>query len=298
MKIKNIILPVILLFGFSASAQEGEPVILSVTYQFKHVDDLKKPNKPIEQEMILRLGKTESRYNSWTDELSMKQPIKISNGDSKASSGGGGNFGFVPTLFLKNKGIQDFDLLQYPNQKKLIRVVTLGNFNYYIESSLPIINWKIYEEKKQIGGYACQKAVGVYAGRTYTAWFAPNLPFKNGPWKLSGLPGLILEARDSKDEVLFLFKEINKGDGKENTALRITRVVKVTEKAFNKAADAFEKDPVGVYQSQLPIGTTQKAQIAFQADNGQFVSGAEGIKLYNKYKNDLKQQKSNPLELK
>lgn len=299
MKTQNIFVLVLVLITLQGFAQKGEPVILSVTYQFKHINDLNKPNKYDEQEMILRLGKTESRYDSWTDEVNRKTLVKsTNNGNSNSTAKSGGKFSFVPTVFVKGKDIQDFDLLQYPALNKLIRIVTLGSSNYVIETSMPVIDWKVYEEKREIGSYTCQKAIGTYAGRIYTAWFAPKLPFRNGPWKLSGLPGLILEAKDSTGEVAFLFKELNTGESNESTAPRKTRIIKVSEKAFERANEAFEKDPVAVYQSQLPIGTIEKAQIVFTDDKGNFYYGEEGKKLYDSYKKDLKQRKNNPLELK
>lgn len=285
------------LLAFHGFAQTGEPVILSVTYQFKHINDLNKPDKPYQEEMILRVGKTESRYSSWTEELNLKKPANdIGGGNSTLVSGG--RYGFVPTVFVQSKGIYDFDLLQYPALHKLSRVVKLGSSNYRIETNLPLIDWKIYQEEKKIGSYTCQKAIGIYSGRSYTVWFAPELPFRNGPWKLWGLPGLILEAKDNKGEVVFLFKELNKGAEKESTAARNARIVRVSEKAFEQASRAFEKDPVGVYQSQLPIGTTEKAQLAFIDDKGNFYYGEEGRKLYDSYKRDLKQRRNNPIEIK
>ncbi|MBB2148277.1 GLPGLI family protein [Pedobacter gandavensis] len=282
---------------FQGFAQKGEPVILNVIYKFKHINDLNKPNKPFEQEMILRLGKTESRYNSWTDEVNMKTAVKNANNSGKSSSSSGGVFGFVPTVFVKSKGVQDFDLLQYPGLDRLVRVVVMGDSNYLIETSLPVIDWKVSEEKKEIGGYTCQKATGTYAGRTYIAWFAPKLPFRCGPWKLSGLPGLILEAKDLTNEVSFTFKELSRPEGIESTAPRKSRVIKVSEKAFDRAYTAFEKDPVSVYQSQLPIGA-DKAQLAYVDDKGVPFYAEEGKKMYESLKTDLKKRKSNPLELK
>ena len=56
------------------------------------------------------------------------------------------------------------------------------------------ISWDISEEKKKIGNYECQKASGNFRGRSYTAWFASEIPSHLGPWKLFGLPGLIFRS--------------------------------------------------------------------------------------------------------
>jgi GLPGLI family protein len=70
------------------------------------------------------------------------------------------------------------------------------------------INWEILEETKGIGNYSCKKAIGKFRGRTYTAWFTEEIPVPAGPWKLFGLPGIILEAHDSKMEFYAVAKEI------------------------------------------------------------------------------------------
>ena len=64
-------------------------------------------------------------------------------------------------------------------------------------------NWKISNETKTIFGYNCIKATTSYRGRDWIAWFAPEISVPFGPWKLHGLPGLILEAYDSKSEVAY-----------------------------------------------------------------------------------------------
>lgn len=63
--------------------------------------------------------------------------------------------------------------------------------------------WEIRDSTKMILGYECVEAVADYRGRRWTAWFAPEIPLREGPWKLCGLPGLILEAYDAGKDYYF-----------------------------------------------------------------------------------------------
>jgi len=42
----------------------------------------------------------------------------------------------------------------------------------------------------------------------YVAWYTPEIPISNGPGKFGGLPGLILELHDPKQETVYLCSEI------------------------------------------------------------------------------------------
>ncbi|NPA45291.1 MAG: GLPGLI family protein [Chlorobi bacterium] len=70
-----------------------------------------------------------------------------------------------------------------------------------IKDKLSDIVWELLTETKKILGYNCTKAVAKYKGKDYEAWFTESLPYSDGPWKFSGLPGLILEIK-SKDGTL------------------------------------------------------------------------------------------------
>ena len=61
----------------------------------------------------------------------------------------------------------------------------------------PKFNWNInFSEVKKMNNYTCNKATMQFRGRSYTAWYTPAIPFFYGPFKFSGLPGLILEIED------------------------------------------------------------------------------------------------------
>jgi GLPGLI family protein len=71
------------------------------------------------------------------------------------------------------------------------------------------IPWIIdYSQEIEILGFKCNKAEGTFRGRVYTVWFTNDIPVKFGPWKLQGLPGLILEVKDNMKQVEFKAEKI------------------------------------------------------------------------------------------
>jgi len=69
-------------------------------------------------------------------------------------------------------------------------------FKVVIRGELEKPKWTILSDStKQIENYTCQMAKGFVRGRNYTVWFTPDIPVLAGPWKLWGLPGLIMSAQ-------------------------------------------------------------------------------------------------------
>ena len=73
---------------------------------------------------------------------------------------------------------------------------------YYTEP-LAEMQWTIGDSVKTVLGYECMVAYTEYHGRRWTVWFTPEIPLQDGPWKLCGLPGLILEASEADGQHAF-----------------------------------------------------------------------------------------------
>lgn len=287
MKAFNFLL-LLSLLGLTTKAQMDEPVVARVNYDFIHVFDLNKPEKPVRQEMLLRLGKSSSKYTNFSTERGIKKiETPVSSSVQTVVAVG------RPMAVVSNPGLPNGEIFQYVADKKLAETASLGIQNYRIETPLAAIDWKISDQKRMISNYNCQKATGRFGGRSWVAWFCAELPFQCGPWKLSGLPGLILEATDSTGEVQFLFKDISKDStGEQITSSRL-RLVPVSREAFNRAKNAFLDDPSASMQAQLKPGTPPPAT-AYIDETGKFTSGEAGAALIKKQKKELR---LNPIEL-
>src|SRR5690242_1523723 len=96
---------------------------------------------------------------------------------------------------IKNKSTHKITVLDYVN--------AIGDrFKY--EDETGILPWQISNVTDTVSSYSCRKATLNFRGRDYVAWFTSDIPVSNGPWKFSGLPGLIIKIEDTQG--LFVFK--------------------------------------------------------------------------------------------
>jgi hypothetical protein len=77
---------------------------------------------------------------------------------------------------------------------------------FILKEKIPSIDWIIMKETRKIGNLQAVHAKGVFGGRTYNVWFTPDIPLPFGPYKLGGLPGLILEAYSEDGIVKYKFE--------------------------------------------------------------------------------------------
>ena len=139
-----------------------------------------------------------------------------------------------------------------PAENKLTYTDKLMEDMFYVED-LPTFNWTMEEGDTTIVGYSCQKAVTEFRGRRWTVWFTMDIPVSDGPWKLGGLPGLILKA--DEDDGLFSFScvGISKGNGKSFDMPKTKGMTKASISKIQELKNQSVNDIKGMLQSTLGI---------------------------------------------
>ena len=110
-----------------------------------------------------------------------------------------------PTFF-------DYFIVKNENDKSVQLVENVGSKQVFYQEDRKM-NWDVLQEFSDYNGYKIQKATMKFGGRVWTAWFAPEIKVFEGPYKFSGLPGLIVKLEDDKGDYRFsLLKKISISD--------------------------------------------------------------------------------------
>lgn len=275
MKRQLIMSALLITIAVSATAQNPDTAQVLVHYKFTHVRDTTNRDHPFTENMALYIGKTSSAYRSYDNVLEQAEFKKEMQVALANSADGRVNI-------HRNRRGSGAEYYEFPNEKKLARKEPLLMETYLVDDALAAIDWKISSDTATYGGLHCQKATGHFKGRDYTAWFCPDMPLHVGPWKLNGLPGVIVEAYDAKKDVQFMFDGIEKlvvmpkaddylsgpksdgpgpklimvgGDsgGDPNIIQLPKNAIKTTDKEFSKLDAAMRKDPDAFVQSQVAM---------------------------------------------
>lgn len=117
-------------------------------------------------------------------------------------------------------------LKNYPKNGQTLYQDSWVMTTYHCIEKAETPNWQLIPDStSNIIGYPCQLAKTNFKGRTWFAWYAEDIPVSEGPWKLCGLPGLILRAYDAQQQ--FYLNAIGLEDLKGKELLKYAKPEKV-----------------------------------------------------------------------
>lgn len=215
-EMKNIALLIMfLLLSINAFSQDTEDIQISYTYLYRSSMEQKYPS---EKTWLLSLGMNCSSFYP-------QATTKMMTGEFYEDRWGMRVYKNIPS-----------------NGELIYRESILTNILYYVEK-IPGFQWKSLDGDSTVCNYPCQKAVTTFRGRTWVVWYTMDLPYSDGPWKLCGLPGLILKAEDTKGDFSFTAYKITKGLGKEIKA-DLKNAVKVKPQDLEQDMDDYMRHPL------------------------------------------------------
>ena len=156
------------------------------------------------------------------------------------------------------RGSKDIFLLSSNNKTLNHYAIIIADY-YMVTEPVEQIKWITTRETATILNYKCFKATANFRGRDWTAWFTQDIPVSGGPWKLNGLPGLVLKAEDSEKHYTFECMAIGKID-KTLQMSDYSKYSSVSKKEFDMLLYKFKTNPLAVLENKgVTIGVAKDA---------------------------------------
>lgn len=203
-------------------------------YEYRFVKDSIEKSKSETELMVLDATKIGSKFYSLKKRVA--DSIHLDRLQKQAKDFSGTDWGLVPYVVEKT----------YPDFK--IEFFNMLEMDKYKVTDNRKLAWKILPDKEKIGELNTQKASVNFAGRTWTAWFATDIPIQDGPYKFHGLPGLIVKLEDKTQSHSFVLKEIKKLAGdyqweSDNNKKSFNATITLDEKKYKKQFLDFRNNP-------------------------------------------------------
>lgn len=221
----------ILLCSDGFSQKLNDKFEYKITYKLTYNLDSTALEEPKSEYMILYTGKNLSKFSSRAKTL--ENPVVVK-----------GNTGHTSRAALTQF---HYEILKGNQSGKIyytLKIPKMDDRLYYAEE-MDQFEWEILPETRKIKDFQAQKATTSFAGRDYVAWFTPEIPIAEGPFKFNGLPGLILEIADTKAHWVFDFFGLEKLSPKLTYKLNLNRFVETEKEQLENLWYRYRRDPMG-----------------------------------------------------
>jgi GLPGLI family protein len=220
---------------FDLKYKDIEPAIIIGTYSLKYQRDSTNPNNIRNSSMLLFLGKTVSKFVSSTYYISDTTTRKFTTEKQIID-------------YMSDPQIKPIAILyqiykNYP-KGKITFIDHIPSNAYKFEEDINLFQWSITSDTNTVCGFKAQKATCDFGGRSWIAWFSPDIPYSDGPYKFNGLPGLIVKLYDTRNHYIFELLSIGKQEKILMIDIKDKEYIVTTKQGFFHAEDSFREDIV------------------------------------------------------
>jgi len=222
---------------------------VEVSYTVKEPDV--RTGNTVEHRYILQSGASESKFYSprteYVDSLrsTPEGEAKYQEMCSSAFKDGVMRYDAIP----RPDGV--YYITKNVSQNRIATYDINGLEQYFMEETMPTWDWHIADSTKIVLGYECQLATTDFHGRKWIVWFTPDIPVMDGPWKLCGLPGIILDAADASGMYSFTADGVQLSSRCITPVYSANRYERIGRVEFLKAKRKYTDNPVAHINAQL-----------------------------------------------
>lgn len=116
------------------------------------------------------------------------------------------------------------------------------------DEEMPSFEWELIDSTVNILGYECHGAKCRFRGREWTVFYTEEIPVMDGPWKLHGLPGLIMKASDENNHYVFECIGINSSGNRPVTIYKVP-FNNTDRKGYYDAKNRYDLNPYAYYET-------------------------------------------------
>lgn len=136
----------------------------------------------------------------------------------------------------------------YPTPGRLTHTEKICQDWFRYEEEMPVFNWQLTDSTLNVLGYDCQGAKCNFRGRDWTVFYTEEIPVMEGPWKFSGLPGLIMKASDENGDYTFECIGIKSQASRPITLYKVP-FNKVKRKEYYDTKHRYEINPYAYFET-------------------------------------------------
>lgn len=162
----------------------------------------------------------------------------------------------ISNLSISKKINHNFKILKEKGSKIKFKEILGGRQVYEYNEDINL-KWHLSDRTKiNANNTILNSAECLYGGRKWIAWYDSKMPINDGPYKFSGLPGLIYSIEDSEKQFSWNLIGIEKlvdTDVIEKNFMELQNfsTTNIKKKQFNQIKKNFEENPLGNIKESL-----------------------------------------------